>query len=69
MTTKQAVADVPAPMMAGTLAVYLSTYVVLLTAYIGVLFYLARKAGDSPATTGAVRGVLRPGMGQKIPAE
>ncbi|MFK7940119.1 MAG: cytochrome ubiquinol oxidase subunit I [Roseovarius sp.] len=69
MTTKEAVADVPAPMVAGTLAVYLSIYVVLLTAYISVLFYLARKAGDNPNATGAVRGVLRPGMGQKIPAE
>ncbi|MGJ8603085.1 MAG: cytochrome ubiquinol oxidase subunit I [Marivita sp.] len=44
LTTEAAVADVPAPLVATTLFVYLSIYVVLLTAYIGVLFYLARKA-------------------------
>jgi cytochrome d ubiquinol oxidase subunit I len=51
LTTKQAVADVPAPLVGTTLAAYLLIYVVLLTAYIGVLFYLARKAaqGDQPA--------------------
>lgn len=43
MTTEQAVADVPSPMVATTLAVYLTVYVALLTAYIGVLFYLARN--------------------------
>ncbi|NSX54471.1 cytochrome ubiquinol oxidase subunit I [Parasulfitobacter algicola] len=44
LTTKQAVADVPAPFVASTLIAFLVIYVVLLTAYIGVLFYLARKA-------------------------
>ncbi|WP_208353495.1 cytochrome ubiquinol oxidase subunit I [Pseudaestuariivita rosea] len=44
MTTEQAVADVPAPMVASTLIAYLVVYALLLTAYIGVLFYLARKA-------------------------
>ena len=35
----------PAPMVATTLAVYLVVYAVLLVAYIGVLFYIARNAG------------------------
>ncbi len=43
MTTKQAVADVPAPMVLSTLLAYLAVYAVLLTAYIYVIFYLARK--------------------------
>lgn len=51
MTTKQAVADVPAPMVLSTLIAYLTVYAILLTAYIGVIFYLARKAakGESIA--------------------
>jgi Cytochrome bd-type quinol oxidase, subunit 1 len=44
LTTEAAVADVPAPMVAGTLIAYLAIYAALLFAYIGVLFYLARKA-------------------------
>jgi len=44
LTTEAAVADVPAPMVASTLIVYLAIYAVLLTAYVSVLFYLARKA-------------------------
>ncbi|MBO9446691.1 cytochrome ubiquinol oxidase subunit I [Ruegeria sp. R14_0] len=47
LTTEQAVADVPAPMVATSLTAYLLVYVFLLTAYIGVLFYLARKAADT----------------------
>ncbi len=64
MTTKEAVADVPAPMVAGTLAVYLTIYVALLVAYIGVLFFLARNAGAGPNDG---RGVLRPGMARPAP--
>ncbi len=67
MITKEAVADVPAPMVAGTLAVYLTIYVVLLTAYIGVIFYLARTAGTAKNQPGGGSGVLRPGMGRKLP--
>jgi cytochrome d ubiquinol oxidase subunit I len=51
MTTEMAVADVPAPMVMGTLATYLAIYAALLLAYIGVLVYLARKAAkgdDAP---------------------
>lgn len=58
LTTKQAVADVPAPMVATTLIAYLVIYVLLLTAYISVLFYLARKAvdGDLPRPRSALSG-------------
>jgi cytochrome d ubiquinol oxidase subunit I len=43
LTTKQAVADVPAPMVLGTLVMYLAVYLALIVAYVGVIFYLARK--------------------------
>jgi cytochrome bd-type quinol oxidase subunit 1 len=52
MTTEMAVADVPAPMVMGTLATYLAIYAALLFAYVGVVVYLARKAArgdDAPA--------------------
>ena len=48
LTTKQAVADHPAPMVASTLVGYLLLYVVLLTAYVATIFYLARRSA-SPA--------------------
>jgi cytochrome d ubiquinol oxidase subunit I len=53
LTTKQAAASIPTPMLAGTLAMYITVYLLLLTAYVSVLFYLARKAGEpnsAPAT-------------------
>jgi cytochrome d ubiquinol oxidase subunit I len=43
LATKQAVADVPAPMVMGTLVMYLAVYAALIVAYVGVIFYLARK--------------------------
>jgi cytochrome d ubiquinol oxidase subunit II len=52
MTTEMAVAEVPAPMVMGTLVTYLAIYAALLFAYIGVIVYLARKAArgdDAPA--------------------
>ncbi len=51
LTTAQATSDVPAPMIATTLAMYLILYAGLTLAYITVLFHLARKAGhgeDAP---------------------
>jgi len=44
LLTRDAVADVPAPMVLGTLIAYLAVYGALTTAYVGVLTYLARKA-------------------------
>lgn len=44
MTTKQAVADVPAPMVLSTLIIYLVVYAALIVAYMGTVTYLAWKA-------------------------
>ncbi len=46
LMTRDAIADVPAPMVLATLLTYLATYAALLLAYVGVLFYLARKATE-----------------------
>ena len=46
LTTKQAAANISTPLLASTLTMYLIVYALLLTAYISVLFYLARKAGE-----------------------
>ncbi len=52
LTTKQAVADIPAPMVLSTLIGYLVVYGLLLGAYISVIFYLAGKASrGEPVTT------------------
>ena len=50
LATKDAVADLPAPMVGSTLAMYLIAYAGLIAAYIGVLFYLARRGarGEAP---------------------
>jgi cytochrome bd ubiquinol oxidase subunit I len=47
LTAADAASKVPASNIAFTLVMYLSLYVVLLTSYIGVIFYLARKAGHA----------------------
>lgn len=51
LTADAAAKNVTAPMLGLSLAIYLSLYVVLLTAFIGTLFYLARKASDVVAQT------------------
>jgi cytochrome d ubiquinol oxidase subunit I len=57
LTTKQAVADVPAPMVLGTLLTYLAVYAALIFAYISVIFYLARKAAlGAPVGPNALQG-------------
>ncbi|MEM9270600.1 MAG: cytochrome ubiquinol oxidase subunit I, partial [Pseudomonadota bacterium] len=63
LSTKEAVADVPAPMVASTLVVYLVVYAVLLVAYITVLFGLARKSSvrDERVHSGAAQVTLVPG--------
>ncbi|PRP69400.1 cytochrome ubiquinol oxidase subunit I [Chromobacterium amazonense] len=45
LTTAQAAGHATAPMLFTSLSTYLALYALLLTAYISVLFYLARKAG------------------------
>lgn len=44
LTTADAAAKVPVPMLASSLAMYLTLYVFLIISYISVVFYLARKA-------------------------
>jgi cytochrome d ubiquinol oxidase subunit I len=46
LTTEQAVADVPAPMVLSTLVAYLAVYAALTFAYLAVLTYLARRASQ-----------------------
>ena len=53
LTTKQAAATIPTPMLAATLAMYITVYLMLLVAYISVLFYLARKAGSNEIAVAA----------------
>ncbi|WP_454765997.1 cytochrome ubiquinol oxidase subunit I [Cupriavidus campinensis] len=47
LTTAQAASKVPATMIGSTLAMYLALYLLLIAAYISVVFHLARKAGDT----------------------
>jgi cytochrome d ubiquinol oxidase subunit I len=49
LSTGEAVGDVPAAMIAPTFFGYVILYMLLLATYVGVLFLLARKAGDLPA--------------------
>ena len=83
LSTKAAVADVPAPMVLGTLLTYLAVYVSLTAAYVSAIFYLARRgAKGRPVPTfeaegsGAAQAELagratgaRHGGGAPIPAE
>jgi cytochrome d ubiquinol oxidase subunit I len=53
LTTAQAASQVPAGNIAISLAMYLTLYVALLSAYVSVVFYLAKKAvngGNEPST-------------------
>lgn len=47
LTTADAAAKVPVPMLASSLIMYLALYVFLIISYISVVFYLARKADSS----------------------
>jgi cytochrome d ubiquinol oxidase subunit I len=75
LTTAESVADVPAPMVLGTLVVYLGIYVVLMVAYIGVLTHLARKAAKGETPDAPSRGFTTPtgprssGTLSNVPAE
>jgi len=64
MTTYEAVADVPAPMVAGTLVTYLAVYAALLIAYISVVIYLARKAAQGDV--GRSKAISRPGKPEAV---
>jgi cytochrome bd ubiquinol oxidase subunit I len=45
LLTRDAASTVPAPMIGLSLSMYLTLYALLLSAYVSVVFYLARKAG------------------------
>jgi cytochrome d ubiquinol oxidase subunit I len=64
MTTYEAVADVPAPMVASTLVIYLATYAALLFAYISVIIYLARKAAKGEDGKAGVNDMTHSGKAQ-----
>lgn len=51
LTTEAAVGDVAAPMVMATLMAYLAVYLGLMIAYIGVIFYLARRAAEGKRPT------------------
>ena len=53
LRTADAVTTVPASDIRLSLALYLTLYAVLITAYIAVVFYLARKAGDAETKSSA----------------
>jgi cytochrome d ubiquinol oxidase subunit I len=55
LTTAKAASDVPAAMIATTLAMYLIMYVALTIAYVSVVFYLARKAGHAATEESATK--------------
>ena len=55
LLTKDAASATPAPMVGLSLGMYLSLYAMLIVSYVGVLFYLARKAGQ-PVTAAAEEG-------------
>ncbi len=56
LKTADAVAAVPAPMVAGSLAAYLAVYAALTAIYVGVLFYLARRAAGGLSARRPVHG-------------
>jgi cytochrome bd ubiquinol oxidase subunit I len=62
LTTAQAASKVTAGMIGTTLAMYLATYVVLIAAYISVLFHLANKGLQAVATPSGA-GVMKQGAG------
>jgi cytochrome bd ubiquinol oxidase subunit I len=60
LTTEAAASKVPAPLIGMSLSMYLALYVLLIAAYISVVFYLARKAGSKSTDVGtaAAPGVV-----------
>src|SRR5688500_14711562 len=59
--TVEVASDVPAPMIALTLAMYVTVYVALALAYVGVLKYMAEKPEEVLAVEAAERAATPPG--------
>ena len=64
LTTAQAASTVPAGSIALTLTLYVLLYLLLLTAYVSVLFHLAGKAAGNkaPAAPGPAATPTRTGV-------
>ncbi len=58
LTATQAASKVPASHISLTLAMYISTYAMLLLAYVSVVFHLARNAAKAEVNLGVDRGVV-----------
>jgi cytochrome bd ubiquinol oxidase subunit I len=72
LTTKQALGPVAGGMVASSLAMYLTTYALLLAAYVAVIVQLARKGGATPSNKPMfpIPGIADgPAAGQAVPAE
>lgn len=65
LSTRDAVADIASGMVLGTLLIYLAIYAALTLAYVGALFYLARRAANGAALPG--RPVADPGRTKAAP--
>jgi cytochrome d ubiquinol oxidase subunit I len=57
LTTRQAASDVAAPLIGISLGMYLTLYALLITAYISVVFHLARKASERGAVASPAEGL------------
>ncbi|TMH20415.1 MAG: cytochrome ubiquinol oxidase subunit I, partial [Betaproteobacteria bacterium] len=55
--TSEVASNVPSPMIALTLSMYLTLYAALIVGYIGVLKYLAEKPADEPVVQEQAMGV------------
>jgi cytochrome d ubiquinol oxidase subunit I len=64
LRTADVASTVPAPMIALTLALYVTVYLALIVAYIGVLKYMTEKPIDDVVETPLPR---RPGASQGVP--
>jgi cytochrome d ubiquinol oxidase subunit I len=56
LRVEELASSVPSPMIALTLTLYVTVYLALLVAYIGVLRHMAEKPVDLPAPVGAAGG-------------
>ena len=65
LTTAQAATTLPGSMIAASLTMYLVLYVALITAYVSVLFYLARKAGKEGVTDEPMFGPSAPSLAKE----
>nr|WP_314858043.1 cytochrome ubiquinol oxidase subunit I [uncultured Undibacterium sp.] len=63
LTTAEAAAKIPVPMLASSLIMYLTLYVFLIISYISVVFYLARKADSSASAAKASNTASTPSKG------